>query len=90
MSRNAKVVGVLGFGLLLGYIIYSSTTLAQVSCEVCIEFQGRRECRSAAAADVVEARRAATDLACVFLAAGMTDSIACGNTPPASAKCSQR
>jgi hypothetical protein len=90
MKKKSTVFGLLGFGLLVGYVIYSSMTLAEVSCEVCVEFQGRRECRSAAASDAVAAERAAADLACVFLAAGMTDSIACGNTPPASVKCSRR
>ena len=90
MKRKATVFGALGFGLLVGYVIYTSMTLAEVSCEVCLEFRGRRECRSAAASNAVTAQSAATDLACVFLAGGMTDSIACGNTPPASVKCSRR
>jgi hypothetical protein len=89
MKRKATIAA-LGFALLVAYIIYSSLTVAQVSCEACIEFQGRRECRSASAATVAEAQRAATDLACVFLASGRTDSIACGNTPPQSMKCNQR
>jgi len=90
MKRKTAVPIALGFGLLLGYIIYSSTTLAEVSCEVCIEFQGRKECRSAAGTNVEEAQTAATNLACVFLASGMTDRIACPNTRPTSATCKQR
>jgi hypothetical protein len=90
MKKPAKIWAVVGFVLLLGYIIYSSMTLAQVSCDVCIEFRGRKECRAASGANAEEAQRAATDLACVFLASGMTDSIACGNTRPASLTCRQR
>ena len=90
MKKPVKISAVVGFALLLGYIIYSSMTLAQVRCEVCIEFRGKRECRSASGANAEEAQRSATDLACVFLASGMTDSIACSNTRPASLTCTQR
>jgi len=90
MKKPVKISAVVGFALLLGYIIYSSMTLAQVRCEVCIEFHGKRECRSASGANAEEAQRSATDLACVFLASGMTDSIACSNTRPASLACTER
>jgi hypothetical protein len=90
MKRKTVVPLTLGIVLFLVYIIYSSLTVAQVSCEACIEFQGRKECRSAAAANLEEAQRAATDLACVFLASGRTDSIACSNTRPSSMTCTER
>jgi hypothetical protein len=89
MRKKANVLALLGFGLLLGYMIYSSM-LTEVSCEVCIEFQGRTECRSAGGTTPEEAQRSATDLACTFLGNGMTESIACSNTPPTKLMCVER
>jgi hypothetical protein len=90
MQKKAKILAALGFALLLGYMIYSSMTLTAVSCEVCIEFQGRTECRSAGGTHREEAQRSATDLACTFLASGRTDSIACSNTPPVKVTCREQ
>lgn len=88
--KKAKVLATLGFVLLLAYIIYSSMGLSQVRCEVCITFRGRTECRTAQGTNAEEAQRTATSVACTLLSSGMTDSIACGNTPPAKVMCTDR
>ena len=87
MGKKWILIAGLGFGFLLAYIIYSSTALTQVSCEVCVQFRGRTQCRTAAGTNAEEAQKTATSVACTFLASGMTDSIACGNTPPARVMC---
>jgi hypothetical protein len=87
MKRKKLLLAGLGVGLWLGYIIYSSTTLAKVSCDVCIEFREKTECKTAAGANREEAQRTATDLACTSLASGMADSIACTNRPPTKLTC---
>ena len=73
--------------LLLGLIAYAMKGLGRQSCEVCIEFEGRTQCRTAKGADHDEAVRAATENACSFLAQGMDESIRCSRTPPAKVKC---
>lgn len=73
--------------LTLALIVYSSTRLARVSCEVCVSFNGRNQCRTATAATQQEAIRTATDNACDFLSAGMAEGIRCSNTPPVSVTC---
>ena len=88
--KKKAALAFLGFGLLLAYIIYSSLSLAQVSCEVCMTFRGRTECRAAAGANQEEAQRTATNVACSLLAAGMTDTIACENTQPTMLMCMER
>ena len=88
--KNTKVLAVLGFALFLVYIIYASMGLSQVSCEVCITYRGRTQCRTAQGTNAEEAQRTATDVACTFLSSGMTDSILCGNTPPAKLMCTER
>ena len=90
MRKQAFILGALGIGLLLGYIVYSSMTLTRVSCDVCIEFQGRTDCRTAGGANAQEAQRSATDLACTFLSSGMTDGINCSNTPPKTLACREK
>ena len=73
--------------LLVGLIAYSMKGLGKQTCEVCIEFNGRTQCRTAKGATREEAIRTATDNACAFLAQGMTESMSCGRTPPSRVKC---
>ena len=87
MQKNGKILAAVGVGLFLVFMIYSMMGVAQVSCEVCINFGGRTACSTAHGADAEEAQRTATNVACASLAAGMTDSIACDNTPPVRLMC---
>jgi hypothetical protein len=59
----------------------------RTQCRVCVTFQGATACREAAGATTAEAQRTAHENACAFIASGMTDSIACQNTPPDSVTC---
>lgn len=75
------------FGVLFLIVMYTSTrNLSAHRVEVCMEFRGQQACRVASAAAPEMAKRTATDNACAFLASGMSDSIACTNTPPLSVK----
>ena len=73
--------------LLLGLIAYAMKGLGRQTCEVCMDFEGRTQCRSAKGATREEAIRTATDNACAFLAQGMTDSMRCTRIPPSRVKC---
>ena len=73
------------FGLtVLGALVYSTLGLRQVTCEVCMTFNGRSKCSKASGTDRQEAQRTATDTACAPISSGMTESIQCSNTPPDS------
>ena len=89
MRKNAVLIA-LGLVLFIVYLIYSSVGLAQVSCEVCINFHGRTGCGTALGVDENEAQRTATDVACASVSSGMTDTIACGNTRPIKLICSKQ
>lgn len=80
------VAAAFGAAILL-LMLYASLGLSKYTCEVCIEFQGRTECHSAAGTTREEAQRTATESACALLASGMTESIRCSRTPPASVRC---
>jgi hypothetical protein len=87
MPKIWKILVGVGFVGLIGFIIYSATGLAQVSCEVCVEFHGRTSCQPAAGTTQEEAVKTAEGIACTELAAGRTENIACERTPPKSVTC---
>jgi len=69
-------------------IVFSALSAFEHSCEVCMNFRGASQCRSAAGGTREEAVRTATDNACAVLGArGMTLSIECSKTPPVSVTC---
>ena len=70
--------------VVIGFVVFSSFQGERVSCRVCIVFRGQRDCRTASAANRMEAQRTATTNACAQLASGVTDSGQCENTAPES------
>ena len=84
--KKPVLIGIVFALLVLGYIVYSSVNLAGHKVEVCMTFNGRTNCRTASGASEEYARRTATTNACADIASGVTDSIACENTPPNSVK----
>lgn len=92
MARPRTTIGIVAgmlLALTLGVLIYTMLQQARVSCDVCVTFHGKTQCRSAAGPDHATAARTALDNACGFLASGMADSISCSNTPPDSVSCSE-
>jgi hypothetical protein len=55
-----------------------------------MEFEGRNNCRTALGNTKEVALRTAIDNACALIASGMTQTIACSNTPPKSVKWLER
>jgi hypothetical protein len=81
--KNKGLWIVVIFGLAFLAIMYTSTrNLSTHRVEVCIEFNGRESCRTASGATREAAQRTATDNACALISSGMSESIACTNTPP--------
>ncbi len=83
----ALIVALAAFAV---YIVMGSMQTVQAECELCVTFQGRTECRRGSGADQEEARRAAQKAACAVMAAGMNESIACGNVVPTNVQCPVR
>ena len=82
MSNATKLLITILVVLFVGIVIYSSMGLGQFRCEVCMEYQGRSACATASGTSQEEARRTATETACAKISSGMTESIACAQTPP--------
>jgi len=57
-----------------------------VTCEVCMEFNGQRNCAKAQGENTVNCQRTGTDTACGTLASGVQQTIQCGQKGPASLK----
>lgn len=84
MNKRFWLLGGFFLAAVLAFLIYTTMGHGRVRCEVCITFQGRTACRTAAASSKEEAMRAALQNACALISSGVTDSIACQNTPPNS------
>ena len=80
------IVGILFVVGVLGVLLYSTMNLAKFRVEVCVTFNGRSDCRIAAAVTKEHALRTATSNACGLLASGVTDSLACEHTVPTSVR----
>lgn len=71
-------------GIVLAVIVFSTFHQERLSCQVCMTFNRRRDCRTASAATREEALRTAVSNACAQLASGVTESTQCENTKPDS------
>jgi hypothetical protein len=73
--------------LFAGALIYATLGASAVTCEVCVEFEGRQACRTGSAGTREEAVQGAITNACAILSGGVTDGIRCGNTKPSLERC---
>jgi hypothetical protein len=86
MSR-AGIAGAVFLLAVVAYVLAGSFSAGEHSCEVCMNYRGRAQCRTVAAATVDLARDGAIQNACAYLSGGVTDSMACHRESPASQKC---
>jgi type II secretory pathway pseudopilin PulG len=82
--KKTHLIAVLFVVAVLATIVITTFSGNRVRCEVCMEFRGMRDCRTAQAANRTEALRTAISNACAQLASGVTDTVQCENTQPAS------
>ena len=87
MRKPGRLVALLAFIALVGFLLWSTLAVQRAECRVCVEFGGRRNCAVASAATRDEAARSAQSTACGPLARGMNEAIACDNRPPATVEC---
>jgi hypothetical protein len=80
-------VTALALAAIVAVVVLSSLSIGSVRCEVCVVFRGRQACRAVDGNDEAEARAAAITNACALVASGVTDTVACQNTPPTEARC---
>ena len=69
--------------VILAIMIYSSLNLTSHRVEVCMEFGGRTNCKTASGATEQDAMRTAMTNACAEISSGVTDTMNCGRAEPA-------
>lgn len=87
MKPGAKWLVILGVLLFMGYVVYGTMTRTQVTCEVCLQFEGELVCRRGAGPTQPEAALAAQESACGGNTNGMSEAIACRNRAPDRRQC---
>ena len=80
--KKPVLAGIIFVLIVLGVIVYSSFNLAKYRLEVCVEFNGRTNCKTASAVSLEFAQQTATANACGEIASGVTETVACEHTPP--------
>jgi hypothetical protein len=79
-------------GIVIAVVFFAALTWATlretaVSCEVCIEFDGRTACRTSSGSGRDQAEAMARSTACAALSGGVTDGLRCQRTPARSVAC---
>ena len=87
---KAGLVSVIFGAVIVGVVLFMSLSFDQVRCEVCVEYKGQTQCRSAEGIDAETASRTARDNACAFLISSKTDAFLCGQDAPKSVSCQSR
>jgi hypothetical protein len=83
---RTTIFGLIAVVLFIGLLVYLSLGQKQYRAEVCVEYQGRQNCRTAAGPSREQAVRTATDNACATIASGMTESMQCSHSKPLSVR----
>ena len=86
MSRK-KTLTILVVIAFFAFLLYNTLSAQKATCEVCVEFNGGRNCAIASHESEEEAKHSAQQTACGPLANGMNDVIACGRRPPVTSQC---
>lgn len=73
-----------GVVIFFGMLLYFTLGLRKHRVEVCMSYQGRSNCAIASGETQENALRTAVSNACALIASGMTDSLACERSQPAS------
>jgi len=88
--KRSTMITLAVLALIIALFFYMSTASAREECNVCMEFQGRSNCASAAGSTAAEATETAHRTACGPIATGMNETIACENREPVSVQCRSR
>lgn len=86
MKKPAVWIAIVFAAVFLFFVVRSTMTAGRYRCEVCMEFNGRRDCRTASAETREHAERTAIENACAQIAGGVTDSSRCTSSRPVSVR----
>ena len=87
MKKGRVLAAIVSVAALVSILVYGSMGTVQAECELCVEYNGRTECRRGSGADQEEAQQAAQKAACAVMSAGMAESVNCQRVPPTNVRC---
>ncbi len=88
MKRYRNVIITLLLLAGMGALFWTKTMSAQLAtCEVCVVFNGQRQCSKASGPNEKDAARSAHSTACGPISNGMNEKIACDSRPPEVLRC---
>lgn len=76
--------------LFVGLLLYSTLHGPRYRGEICVAFEGRKACKTVSAKSEQAAIRAGTEGGCADIASGVTDTMKCVGSEPASVRWLQR
>lgn len=79
------VIAILVGGVAL--LTYSMMGLGEVSCSLCVEFKGQKNCPKAFGPTEADAQEEAIRTACAQMAGGVTEVLACQRSPVTEIEC---
>lgn len=74
----------------VGLVAYSTLHGPRYRAQVCVEFEGRKACKAVSAKSEDAAIRSGVEGGCADVASGVTDTMKCVSSQPASVKWIQR
>lgn len=89
MAKKKLLIALLVVGF-FALLLYNTLSAQKATCEVCVEFNGERNCATASHESQEEASHSAQMTACGPLTGSMDDRIACSRRPPVTAQCRTR
>ncbi len=87
MKPSAVIAILVGLGIFMGIVVWSTLQGVEVECEVCLVFDGEEVCRMGRGPGQAEALAAAHQSACGGQGFGMAEAIACLNRVPNRQSC---
>jgi hypothetical protein len=84
--NRTVLLGIAFVLIVIGVLVYSSLNVAKARVEVCVDFNGRTQCRTASGDTKEHAFHTAQSNACALLASGVTEVMACERSNPASVR----
>ncbi len=86
MSKTA-ILSLVFTALVVVMMLFALRGVDNATCEICITFNGRTECRTGQGRDKQAAIDKAREAACAVLANGREENIRCTSTEPTSVSC---
>lgn len=80
--RKPVLIGIIFFAAVVALIVYSTMNMAVHRVEVCMQFGGQTNCRTASGATREFALHTAISNACAGISSGVTDTIKCEHQEP--------